>query len=502
MKRIAVCALFFLVAMPVLDADTRQATGVKVGEVTSTSAIVWVRLTAGPHRNNDGIVPGSERWDGMLAELAESPNAPPADLWVRSRAGGKVPPLPEELIGRLEGACSGAEGLVRVRYGTDPGLADARQTDWIPVSADTDYTHQFHLRDLRPDTEYHYETQTAVPGGRPAHGGLRGRFRTAPRPHEDAEVTFVVITGQMYSDQDLPFGQGFRAYSAMAELDPAFIVPTGDTVYYDNDRGWGGMMACSAATARYKWHRMYSMPGLLQFHLRVPGYWEKDDHDALKNDCWPGQSFGALTWEQGLAVFREQVPMSERTYRTFRWGSGLQIWLVEGRDFRSPNRMPDGPDKTIWGERQKSWLKRSILASDADWRVLVSPTPIVGPDRPGKKDNHSNSNFQHEGDEFRAWCRDNVPDNFFVVCGDRHWQYHSVDPETGLNEFSCGPISDSHAGGWNQGNFVEDYHRFLRVKGGFLSVTVAPLPGSSTIRFRHRDVEGCIVNEVTWTEED
>ena len=46
--------------------------------------------------------------------------------------------------------------------------------------------------------------------------------------------------------------------------------------------------------------------------------------------------------------------MGEQTYRTFRWGKDLQIWLVEGRDFRSPNNMPDGPDKTIWGAEQKA----------------------------------------------------------------------------------------------------------------------------------------------------
>ena len=43
--------------------------------------------------------------------------------------------------------------------------------------------------------------------------------------------------------------------------------------------------------------------------------------------------------------------------------------------------MPDGPDKTIWGREQLAWLKESILASDAAFRVLISPTPIVGPDR-------------------------------------------------------------------------------------------------------------------------
>ena len=40
------------------------------------------------------------------------------------------------------------------------------------------------------------------------------------------------------------------------------------------------------------------------------------------------------------------------TYRTHRVSKRLQIWLTEGRDHRSPNQMPDGPDKALWGKTQ------------------------------------------------------------------------------------------------------------------------------------------------------
>jgi len=59
----------------------------------------------------------------------------------------------------------------------------------------------------------------------------------------------------------------------------------------------------------------------------------------------------------------------------------------------------------------------------------------------------------------------------YVVCVDRHWQYVSVDPKTGLREFSCGPASDNHADGYSEKKH-NDMHRFLRVKGGFLGVQV------------------------------
>jgi alkaline phosphatase D len=186
--------------------------------------------------------------------------------------------------------------------------------------------------------------------------------------------------------------------------------------------------------------------------------------------------------------------MGEKTYRTFRWGQGLQVWLVEGRDFRSPNNVPDGPDKTIWGREQLEWLQSGILASDAEFKVLVSPTPIVGPDRGRKRDNHANAAFAHEGNAFRNWVKENeLQEKLFVCNGDRHWQYHSIDPATGLHEFSCGPISDKHAGGSPGQN--DEYHQFHRMLGGFLTVSVSRDGERPTIAFRHHDVTGTVVYE-------
>ena len=161
--------------------------------------------------------------------------------------------------------------------------------------------------------------------------------------------------------------------------------------------------------------------------------------------------------------------------------------------------MVDGPEKTIWGREQKAWLEQTLVASNATWKLLISPTPIVGPDRGTKHDNHSNADFNHEGDEIRRWFQSHVPDNFFVVCGDRHWQYHSVHPKTGLTEFACGPACDAHAGG----SPGEDkaWHRFHRVKGGFLTVSVAGDAAQSTLTFQHRDVLGNEVHTFSRTAE-
>jgi alkaline phosphatase D len=241
---------------------------------------------------------------------------------------------------------------------------------------------------------------------------------------------------------------------------------------------------------------MYSLPRVVEFHREVPGYWEKDDHDVLSDDVWPTLNpkwMLPMTFEDGLRIFREQVPMGDKTFRTVRWGKGLQVWMVEGRDFRSANTMEDGPEKTIWGFEQREWLMRTILESDASFKVLVSPTPIVGPDRTNKRDNHSNLAFAYEGSLFRNWTKEKKLGNLYVVCGDRHWQYMSVDPKTGLREFSCGPASDVHAGGTPGHNL--EYQPFHRVAGGFLAVTVTREDDAPIIIFRFHDVDGEVVHE-------
>jgi len=117
------------------------------------------------------------------------------------------------------------------------------------------------------------------------------------------------------------------------------------------------------------------------------------------------------------------------TYRTHRVSRHLQIWLTESRAHRSPNKMPDGPGKSLWGKTQREWLQRILKKSDATWKILIFPTPMVCPDGKHKKDSHANlGGFQHEADEFFVWLKRNEIQGFFTVCGDRHWQFHSIHP--------------------------------------------------------------------------
>ncbi|MCC6585508.1 MAG: alkaline phosphatase D family protein [Bryobacterales bacterium] len=446
-----------LVPLEAAGRETRQATGVKVGELTPTTATIWTRRTQRSGRRTDGI-----------AARREKPLPAPAGLDTAA----------------FEGSCPGADGAMRLIVKTGAGKK-AWASDWTPVAGATDYAHLFKVTGLKAATDYAFTVETR---GRKLDGILTGSFRTAPVEDEQTPIDLAMLSCQKYSQRD--DDRGFFLYDAIRQFKPQFCLSVGDNVYYDSD----DPVVNSTAVARHHWHRMYSLPRVAECLRVIPGYWVKDDHDCYSDDCFPGMvtpKMAPFTFEEGLRVFPTQAPFAEKPYRRFRWGRGLEIFLLEGRDFRTPNRAPDSPLKSIWGKEQKQWLKDALMSSRADWKLIISPTPWVGPDRKNKADNHSNEVYRTEGTEMRRWLKENTRGDTFVLCGDRHWQYHSIEPATGVHEFGCGAASDSHA----SGTPGEDkrYHQFHRVKGGFLAIKVRPEGNTSKLIVEHRDVHGAAV---------
>ena len=436
------------------------STGFKIGEVTNSSAIILSRLCK------------TEKPVAVYHQRKENPFKGPLDF-------DKTLP-----IHKMDGAVEGMSGEVKMELISCDTIIS---TDWENVSSNKDFTLKKKFENLNSNTNF----LVVIYGRKNAKSSVtktKGEFKTAPLPTEIIPVFFTSSTCQYFWSFD-DNKRGFKIYDSMLKMNPLFHCQTGDFVYYDKP----GPRVSNIELARHKWHAMNSWPSLLEFYTKTPLYVQKDDHDLLRNDASIySKPLGELTYEDGLAIWKEQVPIEGIPYRTFRWGKDLQIWSVEVREFRSDNQSPDSKDKTIWGKDQIRWFKETVEASDATFKILVSPTPIVGPDRSkGKYDNHSNTSFQTEGSWLRQYLADN---NVFVINGDRHWQYVSVDPETGLWEFCQGPVSDFHAQGWSQKD-VRPEHKFLRVKGGFLGVNVYRKKDNAVIEFIHYDVDGNEVNK-------
>jgi alkaline phosphatase D len=447
-------------------AEIRFAQGVLAGEVTQTSAILQTRLTA--------------------------------------------------VTGLTDGDVPGMAGVGRFVVSENADFTHARLTPWLWATPDKDFILKHQIGGLKSGTVYHFRVLAATETSQ-AKVGPSGRFRTLPDATAAAPIRFILTSCLNYSffrdgfgtkmkpyqgpDRDL----GYPALEPLRALQPDFCIIDGDCVYYDHPMK---TRAQTLPELRRKWHEQYVMPRFSTLFAGVPTYWLKDDHDYRKNDSDPAGDYEP-SHELGIATFREQVPVVDPadpqavTYRTHRMGRDLQLWFVEGRDYRSPNRMPDGPDKSIWGAEQAAWLRRTLRESDATFKILVSPTPLVGPDDLNKKDNHVNpAGFRQEADRFFSWLKEDgiQPGRFFTICGDRHWKFHSVHP-TGYEEFSCGALNRENSrlgvapGGprsTDPDSLIRQVYTDPEPTGGFLQVAVRPDPaaGGAAIEFTHYNDRG------------
>ena len=448
------------------------------GWADQNSIVIWTRTTAHAQMNVDG-------------KKFVSVSASDAKKLAKESNGKKLlsSQLPDgAILDDMFGACPGAAGEVRLTYFPAMQRKQIKSTDWITTDQKDDFTAQWKLEKLAAGKRYVALVEAREIGGNEVTSVVRGGFVTPPASKKRQEVKFCVTTCHDFIRRDDGLN-GHKIYPAMTALHPHFVVHAGDIEYYDKPDPW----AWTVPLMRFKWGRIFALPSNRDFYKKTTSYFIKDDHDTLKNDCWVGQTYGNVTFERGVKLFNEeQFPSHSPRYKTVSWGKDVQIWILEGRDFRSPNDMPDGPDKSILGKVQKAWLFETLDQSKATFKLVFTPTPIVGPDRARKKDNHANEIFQHEGRELRTEFAKHK--NLIVFCGDRHWQYASVDPDTGLWEFGCGPGSEKHQLGWKPGDKRPE-HQFLRVAGGFLSGEVSVKGSEPTLTIRHHQVSGKGVSE-------
>jgi alkaline phosphatase/alkaline phosphatase D len=419
------------------------------------------------------------------------------------------------------GDVPGAAGVARFEIADNAKFEPARQTEWLQATGGRDFVIKAKITGLKPATKYYYRLIFGADKAETREGPTCS-FRTHFPADELSRHSFVVVTGMNYHYFHHGYGNqsaytgpdkqlGFPALASILQLQPDFFVGTGDNVYYDSPRP---TTAKDAAAMRKKWHEQFVQQRYVELFASVPTYWEKDDHDYRYDDC-DNTGDQQPSVELGLRIFREQVPITAPsdsaavTYRTYRCGKLLQVWFPENRDYRSPNLSPDGPDKTIWGQAQREWLERTLVDSDATFRIIVSPTPMIGPDDLRKKDNHADINgFRHERDSFFRWATDNglLEKGLWFVCGDRHWQYHSIHP-SGFEEFSSGALVDANARlgvkpGDEQGSDpeakIKQPYTSRKPSGGFLNVVVESDDDAktATLDFRFFDEKGELLHSV------
>jgi len=411
----------------------------------------------------------------------------------------------------VNGNILGTAGKARFEWSKNENFRDSQRTAWIEAKPESDFILRARLSDLELGTRYFYrlvfEDDRSAPTRSfktldPAAKSVS--FVMGSCMHYQAFMSGIANGGGPVTATPEDKSLGYPSFAAMLNLRPDFFIGAGDVVYYDFPLSHP---AKTLPELRKKWHEQFRFPRMADFFANTPSYWLKDDHDFRFDDA--DQTGDKLPRAStGSDLFREQMPIHSAgdlrspNYRTHRISKDVQLWFLEGRDHRTENKAAAGPGKSLWGAEQREWLQRTLAASDAKWKILVSPTPMVGPDRASKSDNHTNhAGFRAEADSFFDWLKKKDIKNVLILCGDRHWQYHSIHP-SGVEEFSVGALNDENSiRGIKTGDpkstdpdgLIKQPFLYAEPSGGFVQVSVN-LDSSLSITFF--DDTGRIVHNV------
>lgn len=145
-----------------------------------------------------------------------------------------------------------------------------------------------------------------------------------------------------------------------------------------------------------------------------------------------------------------------RLYRRFRWGRLLEVFILDTRQYRSANTQPDGPGKTMLGRVQRRWLVDGVATSPALWKVVVTSVALAIPTGTREqRDSWSNANvlgfpdehgtgFAVERDALLRELRVRGVKNLVFLAADVHHAElirHHPTPEWSFHEFIAGPLS-------------------------------------------------------------
>lgn len=358
-------------------------------------------------------------------------------------------------------------GQVVVQYTTDPLWASYRETQPEQANELRDFTIHVELVGLQPQTRYLY--RGIIQGKSP---GTPCQFVTSPEPDILAPVTFVIGGDTRHSH--LPFS----IMQPMRDDHPDFFVYLGDTIYSEKETPahtlqeyWG----------KYKENRDEFLRGLL---AEIPVYVIWDDHE-VDNDIDSNHK-RLPTGRQAFFDFWPIRPNKQepgRLYRSFSWGKGVDLFILDTRQYRDPET------RTMLGEHQKQWLLKHLEASQAPVKFIVTSVPFSDP----RKDKWGE--YPGERDEILTFIRERSIPGVIFLAGDVHHGAVSRMPGfEDMKEFVFGPLAAPM--NYKISPSEPRFEFFYRNAPNYGKITVHPYEAGPTVQIEWLDGQHRVIHRV------
>ena len=426
-----------------------------------------------------------------------------------------------------------------VEYATSESFADVRRIVGPAALPETGYTAQAVLTGLPGGQDVFYRATFQDLGDlKSLSAPVTGRFKTAPVDGRD--VTFVWsgdTAGQGWGVN--PEWGGMKIYETMRRLEPDFFVHSGDMIYADGPiqaevalpggGTWRNVVTAEKAKVaetldEFRGNYRYNLKDepLRRFNAAVAQYVQWDDHEVTNNwfparileDARYTEKRVALLAARAKRAMFEFTPLrpnpveSERVYRLIPRGPLLDLFMLDMRSYRgsnNENRQTELTDEArILGAEQVQWLKQSLLASRATWKVIAADMPLGlvvyhdaakkwGSEAVAQGDGPALGRELEIADILRFVKRNDVRNVVWITADVHYCATHLYDPAraqfTDFNpfyEFVSGPL---HAGGFGPNELDNSFGPrvlFTRNPGGRTNTP----PTEHGLYFGHVRIDG------------
>ena len=304
---------------------------------------------------------------------------------------------------------------MQLEIATSDSFRDVRPGAFVDALPESDLTAKALIDDLPAGQDIFYRIRFQDHSSPTILSGPAvGRFRTAPA--ERRSVSFVWggdVCGQGWGIDEAR--GGMRTFATMQRNRPDFFIHSGDTIYADgpleaevklaDGSVWKNRLVeakSKPAETLAEYRGNLTDSNVLAMNAEIPVFAQWDDHE-VSNNWWPGEPIGRGEHQRRKYVeknmlamaaratraFHEYMPIRPtiaepgRVYRKLAYGPLLDVIMLDTRSYRGPNaeNMEEtyGPSAYFFGPQQVAWFKRTLKASQAEWKVIACDMPLALP---------------------------------------------------------------------------------------------------------------------------
>ncbi len=295
---------------------------------------------------------------------------------------------------------------------------DTLWTDKYQTTKATAYTAHLVLNKIQPATKYNYDVFI---NGKKVKLGFPRTFKTKTiwkYRTDPPDFTFAASSGTYINDPEWdrpgkPYGGGYEIYRTVYKKHPDFVLWLGDNVYLRQNEwnSWTGIV--------YRYTHDRQLPELQPLLANTFNYAIWDDHDFGPNDSDGSFPFKNLTLKAFKLFWANPsygVGDIKGAITFFNWND-VDFFLLDNRYYRDPDWLIDS-NKTQLGKAQLEWLKRALVFSKANFKVVVIGGQFLNPNK--VFETYANHGFDKERQEIIDWIYKQKIYNVIFITGDRH----------------------------------------------------------------------------------